>query len=338
MKDSSSRRNRSILIALSVVSLLIFTHGAIKAQICGDVDGGGSLDLGDGFYLVKYLAIDGPAPPNFSDADFDGFTGVSIFEYRFNGAYIGQAGPSPICPPFNQRLVAEPNSELLLTYSSLFPANQDSFLISLNVISPFTYFDGLIFPLKIRVDGQIPNILSIIEGPCIGAIDFCPSRIVADSGVVLLTHFSHWGAPLDSGGTEIETITISIPQSTVPRSIEISWTVLSPINAPTPDNSLYPLFLYWPHNPGFEDDVEGYLPTLTPRCCAFAGDADFSSEVNVGDATFIVKYIFQDGDAPPCLDAANADGENDVNIGDATYIVKFIFQDGEFPVCGATGI
>ena len=55
------------------------------------------------------------------------------------------------------------------------------------------------------------------------------------------------------------------------------------------------------------------------------------------DATFIVKYIFQSGDAPPCLDEADADGGNDVNVGDAIHMVKFIFQNGDFPVCGTTG-
>ena len=66
-----------------------------------------------------------------------------------------------------------------------------------------------------------------------------------------------------------------------------------------------------------------------------AGDADGGGDPNIGDATFLVKYIFQNGDAPPCDDAADAD--DDINIGDATYIVKFIFQDGKFPVCGTTG-
>ena len=72
-------------------------------------------------------------------------------------------------------------------------------------------------------------------------------------------------------------------------------------------------------------------------CCTVPGDADDGGDTNIGDATFIVKYIFQGGDAPPCLDQANADGGADVNIGDATYIVKFIFQSGDFPVCGTTG-
>ncbi|MCH9030805.1 MAG: FG-GAP repeat protein [candidate division Zixibacteria bacterium] len=80
-----------------------------------------------------------------------------------------------------------------------------------------------------------------------------------------------------------------------------------------------------------------YLFTCLEPCCTIPGDVDNGGDANIGDAIFIVKYIFQDGDTPPCLDQADADGSNDVNIGDATYIVKYIFQGSASPVCGTTG-
>ncbi|MCH9031404.1 MAG: right-handed parallel beta-helix repeat-containing protein, partial [candidate division Zixibacteria bacterium] len=80
------------------------------------------------------------------------------------------------------------------------------------------------------------------------------------------------------------------------------------------------------------------VPGECTPCCTASGDADGGGDVNIGDATFVVKYIFESGDSPSCLNQADADGSNDVNIGDATYIVKFIFQDGLSPVCGSTGL
>ena len=74
----------------------------------------------------------------------------------------------------------------------------------------------------------------------------------------------------------------------------------------------------------------------TPPCCD-QSDADGSGDVNIGDATFIVKYIFQGGNAPPRCDQADADGGGDVNIGDATFIVKFTFQGGAAPTCPSPG-
>ncbi|MCH9031759.1 MAG: hypothetical protein IIB00_05810 [candidate division Zixibacteria bacterium] len=63
------------------------------------------------------------------------------------------------------------------------------------------------------------------------------------------------------------------------------------------------------------------------------GDADASGDVNIGDATALVKYIFQSGAAPIPLKAGDADGSGDITIADATYLVKFIFQSGNPPIC-----
>lgn len=79
-------------------------------------------------------------------------------------------------------------------------------------------------------------------------------------------------------------------------------------------------------------DVEG--------CCFLAGDAgdaDGGGEANIGDAVFLVKYIFENGQQPFCFDQADADGGNEVNIGDAVYIVKYVFENGPEPICGTTG-
>ena len=86
---------------------------------------------------------------------------------------------------------------------------------------------------------------------------------------------------------------------------------------------------------------QGSLPTwftiASAGCCEIAGDADGGGEFNIGDAVFLVKYIFQDGPEPSCFDQADASGSNEVNIGDAVYVVLYIFKNGPAPVCGTTG-
>ncbi|MCH9031345.1 MAG: choice-of-anchor B family protein [candidate division Zixibacteria bacterium] len=76
---------------------------------------------------------------------------------------------------------------------------------------------------------------------------------------------------------------------------------------------------------------QGSLTLFT--CCDLAGDVDDVGDVNVGDASYIVNYIFLGGATPPCCDQADADGGGDVNIGDASYILKYIFHDGALPQC-----
>ena len=75
----------------------------------------------------------------------------------------------------------------------------------------------------------------------------------------------------------------------------------------------------------------------SPCCCSQPGDADDGGDVNIGDATFIISYIFQNGDTPPCLDQADANGSNDISVSDAIYIVRRVFQNGALPRCGTTG-
>ncbi|MCH7878957.1 MAG: dockerin type I repeat-containing protein, partial [candidate division Zixibacteria bacterium] len=323
MKHSRLMRSRRVFITLNIFLIVICSHATVKAQICGDANSSGSINIADGTFLAYYLVLDGLAPPNPSDADFDGYEGISIYDYRFNGAHIGQGGAAPICPPIKPAIVAEPNAELLLRYSASYPPNQDSFVMSIKVISPFAGSDGFMFPMKIRIDGQIPDILSI-EEYCTKGFGGCLSRIVADSGIVLLANFAHWSGTVDSGENEIAKITLVVPPSTVPRPIEISWTVLSPINAPAQDSSLYPLFLHWQ----FPEDVKGYLPTLTPGCCSFAGDANGDNSVNIADVTYMIARIFAGGAAPICNDAADANGDNSNNIADLTYMIARIFAGG----------
>jgi len=69
-------------------------------------------------------------------------------------------------------------------------------------------------------------------------------------------------------------------------------------------------------------------------CCVLAGDANADAVVNVGDAVFIVNYVFKGGTAPSCLPAADANADAVVNVGDAVYLVNYVFKGGSAPVCG----
>jgi len=55
------------------------------------------------------------------------------------------------------------------------------------------------------------------------------------------------------------------------------------------------------------------------------GDADGGRDVNIGDALFIISYIFTAGPDPIPLSSADADCGGDINIGDVLLIIDFIF-------------
>ena len=61
------------------------------------------------------------------------------------------------------------------------------------------------------------------------------------------------------------------------------------------------------------------------------GDANGDRSVNIGDAVFIVNYIFKSGLAPVPYLAGDANCDQLVNIGDAVYLINYIFKGGPAP-------
>ncbi len=63
------------------------------------------------------------------------------------------------------------------------------------------------------------------------------------------------------------------------------------------------------------------------------GDADGSGGFSIGDAVYIINYIFGGGPAPNPLCLGDADGSGGISIGDAVYLINYIFGGGPAPHC-----
>jgi len=63
------------------------------------------------------------------------------------------------------------------------------------------------------------------------------------------------------------------------------------------------------------------------------GDADGDKVVNIGDAVYLINYIFKGGPAPEPLGSGDANCDTIVNIGDAVYLINYIFKGGPEPCC-----
>ncbi|NMC44904.1 MAG: hypothetical protein GYA46_13380 [candidate division Zixibacteria bacterium] len=65
------------------------------------------------------------------------------------------------------------------------------------------------------------------------------------------------------------------------------------------------------------------------------GDVNDDGNINVGDAVYMVNWIFRSGPLPPHLEAADVNCDLARNVGDAVYIVNYVFRSGPGPVlCG----
>lgn len=65
-----------------------------------------------------------------------------------------------------------------------------------------------------------------------------------------------------------------------------------------------------------------------------AGDSNGDGAVNLGDAGFLINYIFYDGAGPEPIEQGDANCDGATNLGDAGYIVNYVFFDGLPPLEG----
>lgn len=70
------------------------------------------------------------------------------------------------------------------------------------------------------------------------------------------------------------------------------------------------------------------------NCCITAGDANDDGLANIGDAVYMVNYVFRRGAAPVCKQAGDANADGFPNVGDAVYLINFMFKGGSAPQCG----
>ncbi|MCP4567512.1 MAG: hypothetical protein GY841_08035 [FCB group bacterium] len=64
------------------------------------------------------------------------------------------------------------------------------------------------------------------------------------------------------------------------------------------------------------------------------GDANCDETVNVGDAVFLINYVFKNGIAPEPLKIGDCNTDCAVNVGDAVYLINYVFKNGDPPQPG----
>lgn len=145
------------------------------------------------------------------------------------------------------------------------------------------------------------------------------------------------------------TISDNVEESAVPAPIDntrageqIKWQVISSggqINGTSTNYTLSGTAGQFAVGNGTSDNYglsHGFwqLFEISGGCCVVAGDANGDGGCNLGDAGFIINYIFYDGPAAVCSAEGDANADGGVNLGDAGFIINYIFYDGPSPTCG----
>ncbi|MEZ5360563.1 MAG: dockerin type I repeat-containing protein [Candidatus Zixiibacteriota bacterium] len=99
----------------------------------------------------------------------------------------------------------------------------------------------------------------------------------------------------------------------------------------SPDNSIKHIYGYFGINyaGSDEENAEWFDAPMIVYLC---GDANGDTSMNIGDAVYLINYIFKGGPAPDPECVGDANGDGSTNIGDAVYLIQYIFSGGPSPV------
>lgn len=318
---STIRFTRALAVAIS----LAFSLPAVSsAQVCGDSNGSGLVNILDVIHVVIYLYGGGPPPVNLFDSDTDDSELITINDPFMLWRHLFGSAAAPKCNPENPPLVAPLDSTFVLEYTPFAPASSTTLELTLSLVNPVTV-SAFSLPLRIRIGEEIPQIDTAVIFPHA----FRDFSVDSSSGIIAVGAAGVKSDMILPGETDIVTISLSFSPSPDHRKISLEWVTLSPIQAPAPDSSLYPLLILANGNT---------LSPVIPDCCRTPGDADFNGATNIADVTFLIARIFAGGPGPACQEQADANGDDKVNISDVTFLIARIFAGGPTPACGSTGI
>ncbi len=91
---------------------------------------------------------------------------------------------------------------------------------------------------------------------------------------------------------------------------------------------------------GMAEIVDWWWPPVAEISVPFLrGDANLSGAAEVGDAVFILQYLFCRGSAPACMAAADVNNNGVVEMADAILLLGHLFLGGKppaepYPFCG----
>jgi hypothetical protein len=79
---------------------------------------------------------------------------------------------------------------------------------------------------------------------------------------------------------------------------------------------------------GFWQPFGGAAP-----CDCLPGDANGDGSINVGDAVYMISYVFKGGPPPTPYETCSGDANCDCNpdVGDPVFIISYVFKGGPPP-------
>jgi hypothetical protein len=214
-------------------------------------------------------------------------------------------------------------SETTVTYAGAELVDGETYYIRMQVFDGGLWSPWHYFQMRMNSKPSVPTDLSPdnMEEVAGGALELSNINSLDNEGDVLTYTYEVYD---DNLMTNLVAQTQLHPEA--PGGLTF-WTVSPDL----PDNEDY----FWRvcANDGYESGQWSHLASFRVKAVFICGDAGGDGEVNVGDAVFLINYIFKGGPAPDPLEAGDANCDGQVNVGDAVYLIAYVFKGGPEPCC-----
>ncbi len=143
----------------------------------------------------------------------------------------------------------------------------------------------------------------------------CPDPTDATKGLF------HTNFALETGGDQIYIFDRAENGYGVIHGVEFGAQTADVALALIPDGQRSGEFKAMPGTPGATNEADVGSPFRR-------GDSNGDCGANLADAIFTLRFLFQGGEAPKCLDASDVDDNGSVQVTDAIYLLNYLFQGG----------
>jgi hypothetical protein len=317
-------KSKKVFIAILLYALTTTFYPAnLKAQVCGDANGDGQQNSSDALVLIDYLFGGGPPPVDYGLAETDNHELLTMADIAVILCNLGSGDIFLPCPPENPPLDPNYISMLEILYPQIIPGHNEKFVIKLTAFSPMEPYH-LSLPLQIRIDGQVPDIDSIVFP--VPESEYFENSIYAssydpDSGILAMG-ISYM---LFNLGYEehVAKIYVSLTPTADDKLLEINWAEYIPAQSVMGNGEVIPMMIGPCLNLTAQPALSGYI----------CGDANRDGYVNVSDVIHIIGSIFYDFFTPIPIVIMDANCDGMLSVSDAVYIINYIFVPGSPVPC-----
>jgi len=318
--DSARRHLNSALRVFFLLTLAAYPFVQSGAQLCGDADNNGIVDIMDISAIYTYVTRGGEPGTPLPNGNADGCGSVDIADAAYLARYFHRGGPAPCDPSV---VCAHATGANRIWFGCpVYVSGTEASVVDLPIyITNNLPLMG--FTIAIAYDRPDVEVTEVdISGSVVGGYFVSFIRDFAGEWIYMYGLSVEDPLPPQTGGL-LATLRVSIPAN-LPQA-EVNF-VFATTNPGTP-------LAFAPLGGGTLTPAIGDCGTaeiINPDFSS-CGDADGNDKVDLQDITAIINYL-KSGTAPGGpLGNSDADGCGSINIADAAYLAQYRYHGGPSP-------